>query len=131
MYRCYLIRNGRIVRGDYLDAATLEQAVTDARRLMAMHLRCGPFSGMEIWSGTALVYSDTPYGDTTGAPTPIDSPFDTPDTTMLPNWRPTLGRLTSAAAPAGAQDSAEADAARLAAPRRAVRRKAGWGLIAA
>ncbi|PPQ30123.1 hypothetical protein [Rhodopila globiformis] len=129
MYRCYLIRNGRIVRGDNLDAATLEQAVADGRRLLALRSRSGPFSGIEIWSGSTLVYSDTPYGDAKAAA--IDSPFATPDTTMLPDWRPTLGRLTAAAAPPGAQDGAEADAPRLAAPRKAVRRRAARGLIAA
>jgi len=130
MYRCYLIRNGRIARGDYLDAATLEQAVAEGRLLMAMQSRCGPFSGMEIWCGASLVYSDTPYAGAAGVPAPIDSPFDTPDTTILPTWRPTLGRLTTAA-PAGAPDSIEAEAARLAAPRKPIRRKARRGLIAA
>jgi hypothetical protein len=129
MYRCYLIRNGRIVRGDYLDGATLEKAVADARRLMAMQSRFGPFSGIEIWCGDSLVYSDTPYADVMGAPMPVDSPFATPDSTILPNWRPTLGRLTPVAAACGAQDGAET--AHPAVPRKPVRRRTARGLIAA
>jgi len=56
--------------------------VADGRQLVATPSRSGPFSGMEIWSGSMLVYSDTSYGDAKAAP--IDSPVDTPDTTMLP-----------------------------------------------
>src|SRR3954452_16128154 len=131
MYRCYLIRNGRIVRGDYLDVATLEKAVAEARRLMAMQSRCGPFSGIEIWSGASLVYSDTPYANGMNVPMPIDSPFATPDSTILPTWRPTLGRLTTAAAAEAAKASTEAETVEQAVPRKPIRRRTARGLIAA
>jgi hypothetical protein len=90
MYRCYLIRNGRIALGDDVD--TLAHALDHGRHLMASRSAGGPFSGMEIWSGGTLVYTDTAYAGETAAPACIVSPFQTAESTILPNWRPSLAR---------------------------------------
>lgn len=92
MYRCYLIRNGRIALGDDVDADTLANALTWGRRLMASRAAGGMFSGMEIWNGATLVYSDIGYAGETAAPAAIVSPFQTAESTILPNWRPSLAR---------------------------------------
>jgi hypothetical protein len=92
MYRCYLIRNGRIARGDDVDVDTLASALTHARSLMASRSAGGMFSGMEIWSGGTLVYSDTGYAGESAPPAAIVSPFQTAESTILPNWRPSLAR---------------------------------------
>jgi hypothetical protein len=135
MYRCYLLRNGRIVRGDNLDVETLDKAIADGFRLLAMGERSGPFSGMEIWRGASLLYSNIAYADASGARAPVESPFNTPDSTILPNWRPTLARPVTAPLPAGSPEllPAEADAAtvRFAGLRKLIRRKPARRLIAA
>jgi hypothetical protein len=92
MYRCYLIRNGRIALGDDVDVDTLTNALAFGRRLMASRSAGGTFSGMEVWSGGTLVYSDTGYAGESGPPAPVVSPFQTAESTILPNWRPSLGR---------------------------------------
>jgi hypothetical protein len=92
MYRCYLIRNGRIALGDDADVETLANALAHGRRLMASRCAGGPFCGMEIWSGATLVYSDAVYAGESAAPAVIFSPFQTAESTILPNWRPSLAR---------------------------------------
>ncbi len=117
MYRCYLIRNGRIALGD--DAETLAGALEYGRRQIASQPASGPFSGMEIWRGGSLVYNDTAYGEANGSPAAIDSPFQTAESTILPNWCRSLSRPTTR------ESTSEADqppAAR--GPRRAIRRPA-------
>jgi hypothetical protein len=57
MYRCYLLRDGRIVKAENLDVATLEEAIVAGRRLLAEQSRDRIFSGIEIWFGTAMLYA--------------------------------------------------------------------------
>jgi hypothetical protein len=59
MFRCYLLRDGRIAKAENLDAATLGQAVTIARRLLQEQPHDRGLSGIEIWDGAAMLYSDT------------------------------------------------------------------------
>jgi hypothetical protein len=59
MYRCYLLRDGRIVKAENLDVATLDQAIAAGRRLLADQPRDRIFSGIEIWHGTTMLYADT------------------------------------------------------------------------
>nr|WP_294553595.1 hypothetical protein [uncultured Rhodopila sp.] len=92
MYRCYLIRNGRIALGDDVDVDTLASALAHGRRLIASRSAGGMFNGMEIWSGATLVYSDTGYAGESAAPAAVVSPFQTAESTILPNWRPSLAR---------------------------------------
>ncbi len=66
MYRCYLLREGHIVKADNLDAATVEQAVVAARQLLAGHVTTSPFDGIEIWLGATMVYADADHD--TGLP---------------------------------------------------------------
>jgi len=144
MYRCYLIRNGRIAIGDDLDGETLAKALAHGRRLIAARSKTETFSGMEIWCGASLVYSDACYADGDGTPPEIDSPFQTPESTILPNWRPSLGRsilairsAASQAAPPVVDGNAQlptpdADTpSQVARPRKAVRRKPVRSPIAA
>jgi len=122
------------VRGDDLDVATLEKAIANGFHLLATRVPCGPFNGMEIWSGASLLYSNTPYADAAVIPAPIESPFDTPESTILPNWRPTLARPMTAILPGSSQDHAPTVAAepmRFAGLRKLIRRKPARRLIAA
>lgn len=82
MFRYYLIRNGRIAEGDDLDVETLAMALDRGRRLIAERSKTGAFSGLEIWRGASLVYSDRCYADEIGSPAAIDSPFLTGETTI-------------------------------------------------
>jgi len=144
MYRCYLIRNGRIAIGDDLDVETLPKALAHGRHLIAARSKTDTFSGMEIWCGTSLVYSDACYADGDGPPPEIDSPFQTPESTILPNWRPSLGRPILAIRSAASQEAPPAvdgdaqqpipDAdtpSQVSRRRKAVRRKPVRGPIAA
>jgi hypothetical protein len=56
MYRCYLIRDGRIAVGEDLDADTLDRAVAQGRRLLAAQQDAENFRGIEIWQGRSLLY---------------------------------------------------------------------------
>ena len=144
MYRCYLIRNGRIAMGDDLDVETLAKALTHGRRLIAARSETETFSGMEIWCGTSLVYSDACYANGDGPAPKIDSPFQTPESTILPTWRPSLGRPILAIRSTASQEArpvvdgsaqqpapdAEAPS-QVSKPRKAVRRKPVRSPIAA
>jgi hypothetical protein len=135
MYRCYFIRDGRIVDGNDLDAETPAEAVAGGRRLLEARAWSGFISGMEIWCGEALVYSDRCHADDTGTQAAISSPFATPETTILPNWRPTLARpigvMAGDAVPVTDTPQTDPEMMRLAALRKAVRRRAVRGTIAA
>jgi hypothetical protein len=125
MYRCYLIRNGRIVEGDDLDVETPAAAVARGRRLIAERSNTAAFSGLEIWCGASLVYSDRCYADDTRSPSAIDSPFLTRETTILPNWRPSSARPILLTPPAGEQPAQSTENAPLARLRKMIRRKPG------
>jgi hypothetical protein len=92
MYRCYLIRKGRIALGDDADGKTLAEALAHGRRLIASQSPGGTFSGFEIWDGASMVYGDTAYANDADPAVAIESPFQTAESTILPNWRPSLAR---------------------------------------
>jgi hypothetical protein len=89
MYRCYLIRNGRIVWGENHDCHTTEEAKASARTLLMSHPHCNSFTGIEVWKGTTLVYRAELRSAQAAS---IASPFDTAESTIYPNWRPTKAR---------------------------------------
>ena len=92
MYRCYLIRNRRIVWGQYLDCHTDDEATASARALWTSHPNGNSFSGIEVWMGATLVHREECYADETGKPEPVASPFETPESTIYSTWRPTTAR---------------------------------------
>jgi hypothetical protein len=108
MYRCYLIRDGRIARGDDFDVRTLWKAKALGRKLFALQPQTDNFSGIEIWQGASLLYSDQCHAHDTGRPAPIVSPFETSESTMFLTWRPCVVRplLTTASAVMGEISSA-------------------------
>lgn len=83
MYRCYLIRDGRIARGEDIDRPTFEEAIADARATFG--------SDFEVWQGASLVHREKRHGRH-DRPGPVASPFETAESTMYPTWRPTRSR---------------------------------------
>jgi hypothetical protein len=63
MYRCYLVRAGRIAVGYDLNADTIDEAIALGRRLLAAQPESEHFSGVEIWHRARLLYSDDCYAD--------------------------------------------------------------------
>jgi hypothetical protein len=92
MYRCYLIRDGRIARGDDFDVRTLWKAKALGRELFASQPQTDNFSGIEIWQGASLLYSNKCHAHDSGRPAPIVSPFETSESTMFLTWRPGVVR---------------------------------------
>jgi hypothetical protein len=92
MYRCYLIRNGRIAWGEYLDSPTTDEAKASARALWMSHPNGNGFTGIEVWKGATLVHRDEWHADQAGTPSPIASPFETAESTIYSTWRPTTAR---------------------------------------
>src|SRR3954471_1948439 len=92
MYRCYLLSNGRIVRGEDLEASTVAEAIQSGQDVRAALSRSGDPLAMEIWQGASLLYHDA--GDVSGKRPagPIVSPFDTAPSTMFCTWQPTRAR---------------------------------------
>jgi hypothetical protein len=140
LYRCYLLRNGHIAVGDDIDVDGLEAALAHARGLIAARSATETFGGVEIWCGSSLVHSDAPRAAADGAATGVESPFETPESTILPNWRPSASRTLLAARDAASREGAKREApsregtsgveakperlAEGARPRRAISRKA-------
>jgi hypothetical protein len=78
------------------------------RKLFALQPQTDNFSGIEIWQGASLLYSDQCHAHDTGRPAPIVSPFETSESTMFLTWRPCVVRplLTTASAVMGEISSA-------------------------
>jgi hypothetical protein len=83
VYRCYLIRNGRIESGYDIYSERLSDAVAQGQAIIMMQAQPASFSGIEIWCGESRVYGDDCYADDTGHLTPIISPFQTDESTMF------------------------------------------------
>lgn len=92
MYRCYLICGGRIAKGDDLDVDTLDDAILSGRMLLATQPQADCFTGIEIWLGTSLLYSDKCHADDAGCHVPVVSPFQTGESTLFSTWRPSFAR---------------------------------------
>ncbi len=61
-----LTRDGRIISGEDLEVATLEDAATEALRLLAASIdeADGQPDGIEIWQGASLLYEAEKPADT-------------------------------------------------------------------
>jgi hypothetical protein len=62
MYRCYLLRAGRIGRRGDVDIESLDMAIVDCRSMLAMKPASEGFDGFEIWEGRSLIYQSTVVG---------------------------------------------------------------------
>src|ERR1700750_777022 len=92
MFRCYFVENGRISWGDDLKVSTLAEAIDLAQDLRQASLKSDKSPGIELWQGASLLYQDVHDADRIQCSAPIVSPFDTPDSTIYPTWRPTHAR---------------------------------------
>src|SRR5690349_5376319 len=92
MFRCYFVENGRISWGDHLKASTLAEAIEIGKDLRQAFFENVESPGMEIWQGGSLLYQDVHDAKRIRCSAPISSPFDTPESTIYPTWRPTRAR---------------------------------------
>ena len=83
LYRCYLIRNGRIGLGYDINLETLAEAKVHGHAILAMQPESASFSGIEIWYGEFRIYGDDCHAGDTGHLTPVVSPFQTAESTMF------------------------------------------------
>jgi hypothetical protein len=90
MYRCYLVRAGRIAMGNDLNVDTFDEAIARGYKLLAAQPEAENFSGVEIWHRARLLYSDDCYADSAGCPGPVISPFQTGEGTIFTTWRPSV-----------------------------------------
>ncbi|MEA2736787.1 MAG: hypothetical protein QOH05_94 [Acetobacteraceae bacterium] len=58
MYRCYMIRAGRIAMRVDPDVDDIEVAVLRCRLLLTMQAGDEGFGGFEVWRGVSLVYQE-------------------------------------------------------------------------
>lgn len=58
MYRCYLLRDGRIGMRDDADLKTINEAIARCRLLLSTQLPGEKFQGFEIWCGTSLIHAE-------------------------------------------------------------------------
>jgi hypothetical protein len=85
LYRCYLIRNGRIELGYDINSESLADAISRGHAILKMQPQSASFNGIEIWRGESRVHGDDCYADDPGAP--VVSPFQTGESTMfLETW---------------------------------------------
>jgi len=58
MYRCYLLRDGRIAKAENLEVKTLTDAIVTGRKLLVEQPVAKNYTGIEIWQAASLLYSD-------------------------------------------------------------------------
>jgi hypothetical protein len=56
MYRCYVVQSGRIIAGEDIDAATLDEAKTAGFKMIAERTDFHQIDGIEIWRGSSFLY---------------------------------------------------------------------------
>jgi hypothetical protein len=56
MYRCYVVQSGRIIAGEDIDAATLDEAKTAGFNMIAERTDSHQIDGIEIWRGSSFLY---------------------------------------------------------------------------
>ena len=57
MYRCYLLRNGRIAFGQIIEANSLEDTITASHDLLKQQPPTENFTGIEVWRGADFLYA--------------------------------------------------------------------------
>jgi hypothetical protein len=58
MYRCYILRDGRIHMRVEPDLAGVDEAIVCCRTILATHEERETLNGFEVWCGVSLVYSE-------------------------------------------------------------------------
>jgi hypothetical protein len=56
MYRGYVVQGGRIIAGEDIDSATLDDAKTAGYKMIAERQDPHQIDGIEIWQGSLLLY---------------------------------------------------------------------------
>jgi hypothetical protein len=56
MYRGYIVQGGRIIVGEDIDSATLDDAKTAGYKMIAERQDAHKIDGIEIWQGSLLLY---------------------------------------------------------------------------
>jgi DNA-binding XRE family transcriptional regulator len=92
MYRCYLLRNGRVAWAEDLDCHTTDEARACAQALLKSLPQGDGSTGIEVWKGATLVHRDECQAGQAWKPGPIVSPFETAESTIYSTWRPTTAR---------------------------------------
>jgi hypothetical protein len=54
MFRCHFTKRARIVQGENLSAASLDEAIEEAQRLLSEQSDCDELDGMLIWKDSSL-----------------------------------------------------------------------------
>jgi hypothetical protein len=85
MYRCYFIREGRIAAGQDIDVEILKDAIAYGYVLLREQPEAASFSGIELWQGKFLKYSDGYHYEGAGYAAPISSPIQADGVTMSLN----------------------------------------------
>jgi hypothetical protein len=83
LYRCYLIRNGRIELGYDINLERRTDVIAHGYETITRQPQSASFGGIEIWSGEFRVYGDDCYADETRHLTPVVGPFQTGESTMF------------------------------------------------
>jgi hypothetical protein len=56
IYRCYVVKSGRIIAGEDIDAATLGEAIAAGFKMIAERADAHLIDGFEIWQGWSFRY---------------------------------------------------------------------------
>jgi hypothetical protein len=56
IYRGYVVQGGRIIAGEDIDSATLDDAKTAGYMMIAKRRDANQIDGIEIWRGSSLLY---------------------------------------------------------------------------
>jgi hypothetical protein len=56
IYRGYVVRGGRIIAGEDIESATLDDAKTVGYKMIAERRDAHQIDGIEIWQGSSLLY---------------------------------------------------------------------------
>jgi hypothetical protein len=59
-YRCYVIQGGRIIAGEDIDAAALDEAKAAGFRMVEERSDSYQIDGIEIWQGSSFLYKSEP-----------------------------------------------------------------------
>jgi hypothetical protein len=60
IYRCYVVQGGRIIAGEDIDAAALDEAKTAGFRMVEERSDSRQIDGIEIWQGPSFLYKSGP-----------------------------------------------------------------------
>ena len=58
MYRCYILRDGRIQMRVDPDLPDIDEAIVCCRTILGMHEEREQLNGFEVWRGVSLIYRE-------------------------------------------------------------------------